>query len=230
MKFLLILSIYAVCSVSALPFTLNNLERIFGPFNRLRLSPDARIVGGDAANITDYPYQGSLRRSGSHICGCNVISSFFIFTAAHCTSGADASSLSVRVGTSFMGRDGQVFNVSEIIQHPQFNSWNIDYDFSLLRLQTELTFSDSVQPIQIPCSGEDFPDGTIVSTSGWGATQNSSIPNDQLRVVYVVIINQQVCVDAYLKISAEVTKRCLIVLVFLVMTFSIFFFFQSTIL
>lgn len=47
MKFLLILAIFTVYSVSALPFTLDNLERIFGPFNKLRLSPDARIVGGE---------------------------------------------------------------------------------------------------------------------------------------------------------------------------------------
>ena len=47
MKFLLILSIFTVYSVTALPFTMDNLERIFGPFNRLRLNPDARIVGGE---------------------------------------------------------------------------------------------------------------------------------------------------------------------------------------
>ena len=70
--------------------------------------------------------------------------------------------MKVRVGTSFRASGGELFNVSEIIQHPKYNSWNIDYDFSLLRLETELKFSDSVQPIKIPCLGENFPDGTIV--------------------------------------------------------------------
>ncbi|XP_070495557.1 trypsin-1-like [Chironomus tepperi] len=207
MKFLLILSIYAVYSATAVPYSLNNLERIFGPYNGLRLNPDARIVGGDAANITDYPYQGSLLSSLRHICGCNIISSHFVFTAAHCTNGAVASMLSVRVGSSFLGRDGDVIKVAQIIQHPSYNSWNIDYDFSLLRLQEELVFSERVQPIKFPCAGEDFRDGTIVSTSGWGNTMNSSISNEQLRVVYVVTINQQVCINAYAKINSAVTPR-----------------------
>jgi len=85
-----------------------------------------------------------------------------LFISAHCTDGAVASSLSVRIGTSFMERDGKIVNVAQIIQHPSYNSWNIDYDFSLLKLEHELTFSDYVQPIQIPCLGENFPDGTIV--------------------------------------------------------------------
>lgn len=61
-----------------------------------------------------------------------------------------------------MGRDGDIVNVTQIIPHPSYNSWNIDFDFSLLKLQRELIFSAKVQPIQIPCLGENFPDGTIV--------------------------------------------------------------------
>ena len=70
--------------------------------------------------------------------------------------------LSVQVGTSFMNRDGITIDVAEIIQHPSYNSWNIDYDFSLLRLKENLIFSDKIKPIQFPCLGVDFPDGTIV--------------------------------------------------------------------
>lgn len=48
---------------------------------------DGRIVGGSAVDITSYPWQLSLRRSNSHICGASIISANWALTAAHCVSG-----------------------------------------------------------------------------------------------------------------------------------------------
>lgn len=48
---------------------------------------DGRIVGGSAVAITAYPYQLSLRRSNSHICGASIISANWALTAAHCVTG-----------------------------------------------------------------------------------------------------------------------------------------------
>lgn len=48
---------------------------------------DGRIVGGSSADITSYPWQLSLRRSGSHSCGASIISSTWALTAAHCVEG-----------------------------------------------------------------------------------------------------------------------------------------------
>lgn len=40
------------------------------------------VVGGTNAGPT--PYQGSMQRNRQHFCGCAIISSTWILTAAHC--------------------------------------------------------------------------------------------------------------------------------------------------
>lgn len=48
---------------------------------------DGRIVGGEATQIEQYPYQASLQYFLSHICGAVIISENYVVTAAHCTDG-----------------------------------------------------------------------------------------------------------------------------------------------
>lgn len=48
---------------------------------------DARIVGGEPADIEDYSYQVALLHFSSLRCGAVIISEDYVVTAAHCTSG-----------------------------------------------------------------------------------------------------------------------------------------------
>ena len=51
--------------------------------------------------------------------------------------------------------DGQeVFVPSKWVSHPSYKSYNSDYDFAIVTLQTSLTWSDAVKPVCLPYSSK----------------------------------------------------------------------------
>ncbi len=45
---------------------------------------------------------------------------------------------------------------------------NFDYDFALIKLEIDLTFSQEIQPICLPAPNMNFEDSHICFTTGWG--------------------------------------------------------------
>ena len=64
----------------------------------------ARIIGGDDVDDGDYPWMGALIRSGyediaeSQYCGCLLIDSNWILTAAHCVDGLGLDDFVIAIG------------------------------------------------------------------------------------------------------------------------------------
>ncbi|KFB42844.1 trypsin [Anopheles sinensis] len=156
-----------------------------------------RVVGGFEIDVSEAPYQVSLQYYKRHNCGGSVLNSKWVLTAAHCTFGAPVSALSVRYGSSKHAAGGTVVAVKRVVMHPGYNSATIDYDFSLLELESEVTFSDSVQPVALPKQDEEVEDGTLTTVSGWGNTQSASESNEVLRAANVPTVNQKECDEAY---------------------------------
>lgn len=168
------------------------------PFIRPRLFPfGGKIVGGLPITIQDASYQISLQTRNFHICGGSVISENFVLTAAHCTSGQSASSLTIRAGSDLYRSGGVVVRVEKILQHEKFDYSKIDFDFSLLKLAAPLNFSDLIQPIALPSQDEIVEDDSLCIVTGWGNTQNSQESRDKLRAAYVPSVNQAECDAAY---------------------------------
>ncbi|KRT83696.1 Trypsin, partial [Oryctes borbonicus] len=158
---------------------------------------DGRIVGGNSVDISDYPYQIFLQRYGSHICGGSVISEDFVVTAAHCTYGSSATTLSVRADFSVRGSGGSVVQVTAINQHPSFDYWNHDNDISVLRLASALNLSEAIAPIGLPSENQEFEAGTTAVVSGWGTTSQGGSSSLQLQAVEVPLVSNSECQSAY---------------------------------
>ena len=62
-----------------------------------------------------------------------------------------------------------IASVSEITNHPNYNSNTQDNDFAILTLSEELTFTDKVSPVCMPDVSRTYYDLDAV-VSGWGTT------------------------------------------------------------
>lgn len=163
----------------------------------LALNSTNRIVGGELAVEGDAPHQVSLQ-TGSHRCGASIISSTWMVTAAHCTDGYQNSpgSLYVRYGSLKHASGGTRVQLSRVVQHPNYDSWTIDNDISLLQVGSPISLGSAlINSIGLP--DQEPADGVNVVVTGWGTTAESgSIPAD-LRKVTVPIVSRARCNTAY---------------------------------
>lgn len=163
------------------------------------------IVGGQETDITEVPYQVNFRLGGQNNCGGTILNKDTILTAAHCTYGSRASDFSVAVGSSD-ANGGKVYKVSKFYQHPKFVYKTLDYDVSILKLSTPLTFGKGIQPVGGIADKEPAV-GTLALVSGWGSlTERPSYP-DTLQSVQVPVIARDKCASLYKKYNDKVTTR-----------------------
>jgi len=134
---------------------------------------NGRVVGGEDAAKAQFPHQVSLRNAGSHSCGGSILTRNFILTAAHCVSDEDenhvitpvaADRFTIRAGSNDRFSGGVLHQVAEVIIHEGYG--NFLNDVALLRLESPLIFSSSIQPIDLP--SVDTPADVDVIISGWG--------------------------------------------------------------
>ncbi|XP_018573076.1 trypsin beta [Anoplophora glabripennis] len=182
-----------ILAVSAIFFTFINGLSATIPI------PDHRIVGGKNASILDYPYQVSVKKSNSHICGGSIFHTLYILTAAHCVENGVASQYSIRAGSSFVSTGGKKVKVCQIIAKEDYNFDTLDNDIAILKLCSPLVFSDKILPVALPEAGEGLAVGSRALVSGWGyEAENGFIPSD-LKQVELPIVSPSDCQNAYAK-------------------------------
>ncbi|XP_035671101.1 plasminogen-like [Branchiostoma floridae] len=164
------------------------------------ISPNRnRIVGGQDAKQGSWPWQVSMIRQGSHVCGGSIIAPNWIVTAAHCVdSDLSPSQWTIRVGshrrqnTDSTQRDHAV---SRVIMHERYSmslSDDNDNDIALMKLSSSITFDDYASPVCLPTV--DAPDGAMCYTTGWGSTGGifGQLPNI-LQQGKVPVVSRSTC-------------------------------------
>ena len=88
-------------------------------------------------------------------------------------------------------------DVSKIRSHPRYNHENADYDFSVLFLNSPLTFSSTIGAVCLPASTQSLYTGQVATVTGWGLTSSDGSPASTLQEVDVTVISNQECSDFY---------------------------------
>lgn len=117
------------------------------------------------------------------------------------------SLLSLRVGSSFRNTGGVVVRIETVYQHPRYETEISDYDISILKLASSLSFGSAVAPIPLPPSDYRLVPGQISYVTGWGVLVENGSSAYQLQVVQVPLISLEECVAAYG--APNITERML---------------------
>ncbi|GJQ68892.1 hypothetical protein Trydic_g19306 [Trypoxylus dichotomus] len=168
---------------------------------------NGRIVGGIPVSIEEYPHQANILFLYSHICGGSIISEDWVVTAAHCVSDVAENLLAVKVGSSKLHLDGEIFSVKSAKAHPNFSFSTVDYDIGLLQLDNKLRFSPQIQPIHLPKGNQPVQPGTKAVVTGWGALYEYGEDALQLQAVDVTVMTMEKCRSAYSE--KQITERML---------------------
>lgn len=76
----------------------------------------------------------------------------------------------------------------QVIAHPNYNSYTYDNDIALMELDSPVTYSDYIKPICLPAPTHDFPSGSNVWVTGWGATREGGESWSTVNIVILYIL------------------------------------------
>ncbi|XP_051521960.1 suppressor of tumorigenicity 14 protein homolog isoform X1 [Myxocyprinus asiaticus] len=161
-----------------------------------------RIVGGQNADLGEWPWQVSLHfKTDGHVCGASIISNKWLLSAAHCFIQPDTD---YKIKSNWMTYSGlrdqkiqdntvQQRTLKTIITHPNYEPMSYDYDISLLELSQPLNFTNTVRPICLPAPSHLFAAGTSCFVTGWGTLREGGTVAQILQKAEVKVINDTVC-------------------------------------
>nr|AOW41608.1 trypsin [Euphausia superba] len=162
-----------------------------------------RIVGGQTTEVNEYPWQVALVSRGSTqvFCGGSLINDRWVLTAAHCTqSGVQQVILGNHLQSSTDTGERRV-NVRRVVDHPNYNSRNLDNDFSLLELSTPQNLENvdpQIRPVCLPsASNPSQYEDVMAIVSGWGTTSAGGSQPNALRDTAVRTQTNAQCNQAY---------------------------------
>ncbi|XP_055012645.1 atrial natriuretic peptide-converting enzyme [Boleophthalmus pectinirostris] len=154
-----------------------------------------RILGGRVSRVGAWPWQCSLQSGGSgHVCGCVLIGRRWALTVAHCFEGRESAELwKVVLGLNNLDHPGilsQTRGVRTIVVHPRYNRAVVDYDISVVQLETEVEETAFVRPVCLPAIGQLPSPDSYCYITGWGHMGNRMPFKLQEGAVRIISMSQ----------------------------------------
>nr|XP_025875040.1 serine protease 57 [Vulpes vulpes] len=136
----------------------------------------ARIIGGHEVTPHSRPYMVSVKFGGQHQCGGFLLRARWVVSAAHCFSDRDP-----RVGLVVLGAHvlrtseptQQVFGISAVIRHPDYQPATHANDICLLQLNGSATLGPAVGLLPLPRrDARPLKVGARCRVAGWGSVSD----------------------------------------------------------
>ena len=158
------------------------LQLFFEKYQYLQNNDFARIIGGQAADPGEYPWQVMVIQvvpnSGAITCGGTLIFQKWVITAYHCVGDRPKNHLIVLGGyvhpVNQTKTDEIVLGVKKIKLHPRSGVLleKGPYDIALLKMKAKVTYGPKIFPACVPGPDYRYETGKLVTTTGWGLTQS----------------------------------------------------------
>ncbi|KAF5298245.1 hypothetical protein FQR65_LT09756 [Abscondita terminalis] len=179
-----------------------------------------RIIDGTITDLREFPWMAILiyqtERGPGLACGGVLINKKYVLTAAHCVTGSSVKKIgkliAVRLGehdtrtnpdcdNNPVDEDCAASHIDVYVEsshpHPNYTSTDSNRynDIALVKLQTEVTFSNDLQPICLPSTFNEILwniPGANLHICGWGKTETSDGSFVKLKAI-VPVVNQSNC-------------------------------------
>ncbi|XP_071450123.1 brachyurin-like [Hetaerina americana] len=143
----------------------------------LALHRGSRIVGGETAQLGQFPYQAAVNIDAGYFCGGSLISNNYVVTAGHC--GVLGDSFTINLGSISPDKSEStrlVVRSTEPHVHEEYDPNTLYGDICLLKLSQSIEFNENIAAIALPSFSSDPPmyENTQVIASGWGKTSDGA--------------------------------------------------------
>ncbi|KAM6976931.1 chymotrypsin-like elastase family member 2A [Aplochiton taeniatus] len=157
-----------------------------------------RVVGGEDVRPNSWPWQISLQynREGEwrHTCGGTLISDQWVLTAAHCISNGREYRVGMGKHNLIETEESSLFlGTATIIVHETWNPLFIRNDIALIKLESPVTFTDSIMAACLPKAGFLLPNNEPCYVTGWGRLYTGGPIADILQQALLPVVDFATC-------------------------------------
>ncbi|KAK6630616.1 hypothetical protein RUM43_014601 [Polyplax serrata] len=158
-----------------------------------------RIVGGQTAEVNEWPWAVVLFNGGRQFCGGSLIDHEHILSAAHCVAHMtswDVARLTVRLGDHNIRINTETRHIEKrvrrVVRHRGFDPRTLYNDIAILTLDTPVSFSKTIRPICLPQGNQNYA-GLPATVIGWGSLRESGAQPAELQEVNIPIWTNDDC-------------------------------------